>query len=243
MERRSQNLSARPLVVTSTPTARPSRAAPVHPSMQHLGRRGGKGYVLRQRNRRRRALTRRSAAVILGMGVVLSGPVLAVSGGPDAAARQVSTTPHPGPKPAAAREAQPAIDAGFQAPKPVDSEIFPPTSTTASVRLFDGFAVTRRGQMRWIGYPAARSHPFLVCTRSFESDTAGGYRAVSPDGRHRGAYQFKRSTWNQVARHVGRRELVGVDPAAASRRDQDWMALYLYRWQGASHWEGRCAGK
>ena len=29
---------------------------------------------------------------------------------------------------------------------------------------------------------------------------AGGYRAVSPDGVYRGAYQFLRSTWNNVAR-------------------------------------------
>ena len=74
--------------------------------------------------------------------------------------------------------------------------------------------------------------------------TFGVYlEAVSPDGRHRGAYQFKRSTWNTVANNVGRDDLIGVDPAAAPAVDQDWMALYLYKWQGASHWEGRCAGK
>ena len=42
--------------------------------------------------------------------------------------------------------------------------------------------------------------PFLKCTRAHESDTAGGYRAVSPGGVYRGAYQFLRSTWNNVAR-------------------------------------------
>src|SRR4029453_19134129 len=37
-------------------------------------------------------------------------------------------------------------------------------------------------------------HPFLVCTRAHESDTAGGYRAVSGSGTYRGAYQFSQST-------------------------------------------------
>ena len=66
--------------------------------------------------------------------------------------------------------------------------------------------------------------PFLKCTRAHESDQAGGYRAVSPDGVYRGAYQFLRSTWNNVARAAGRPDLVGVDPAAASPADQDQLA-------------------
>lgn len=44
---------------------------------------------------------------------------------------------------------------------------------------------------------------FLACTRAHESDTAGGYQAVSPSGAHRGAYQFVQSTWDTVARWVG----------------------------------------
>ena len=86
------------------------------------------------------------------------------------------------------------------------------------------------------------NHPFLVCTRAHESDTSGGYRAVSSSGTYRGAYQFSRSTWDNTARHAGRPDLVGVDPAAAAPHDQDFLALDLYRWQGASPWGGRCAG-
>jgi hypothetical protein len=85
-------------------------------------------------------------------------------------------------------------------------------------------------------------HPFLVCTRRHESDTSGGYRAVSASGTYRGAYQFSRSTWDNTARRAGRSDLVGVDPAAASPADQDFLALMLYRWQGASPWGGRCSG-
>jgi len=84
--------------------------------------------------------------------------------------------------------------------------------------------------------------PFLRCTRAHESDSAGGYRAVSPDGIYRGAYQFLRSTWNNVARAAGRPDLVGVDPAAAAPADQDELALFLFRHAGPAPWGGRCAG-
>jgi hypothetical protein len=84
--------------------------------------------------------------------------------------------------------------------------------------------------------------PFLVCTRAHESDTSGGYHAISSDGVYRGAYQFLRSTWNAIASEAGRPDLVGVDPAAAAPPDQDQLALFLYHQQGAAPWGGRCAG-
>src|SRR5262249_35653198 len=37
---------------------------------------------------------------------------------------------------------------------------------------------------------------FLACTRAHESDSSGGYGAVSPGGTYRGAYQFDQSTWD-----------------------------------------------
>jgi Transglycosylase-like domain len=81
---------------------------------------------------------------------------------------------------------------------------------------------------------------FLACTRAHESDTAGGYQAVSPDGVYRGAYQFDQSTWNSVADAVGRNDLVGVNPAAASPSDQDTLATALYQVRGNQPWGGRC---
>ena len=119
----------------------------------------------------------------------------------------------------------------------------PSVTSAPDVGAFRGFDASLGTARHWVAYPVSRLHPFLVCTRRFESDTAGGYGAVSPDRVHRGAYQFKRSTWNSVARHVGRTDLLGLDPAQALPVDQDWMALYLYKWQGAGHWEGRCAGR
>jgi hypothetical protein len=103
------------------------------------------------------------------------------------------------------------------------------------------------GDGYWLAHgvkPAANvsQHPFLVCTRGHESDSSGGYHAVSASGTYRGAYQFSRSTWDNTARRAGRPDLVGVDPAAAAPADQDFLALSLYTWQGASPWGGRCAG-
>jgi hypothetical protein len=93
----------------------------------------------------------------------------------------------------------------------------------------------------WHGQPLAND-PFLVCTRQYESVNAGGYTAVSRGGQYWGAYQFDRRTWNNVARYLGRFELVGVDPAAAPAWVQDLMAYSLYQWKGAVHWDYRCAG-
>jgi hypothetical protein len=84
--------------------------------------------------------------------------------------------------------------------------------------------------------------PFLSCTRHHESDTSGGYHAVSASGTYRGAYQFSRSTWDNTARRVGRFDLVGMDPAVAAPADQDLLAWSLYTWQGAAPWGGRCSG-
>ncbi|MDQ1468510.1 MAG: resuscitation-promoting factor RpfB [Actinomycetota bacterium] len=84
--------------------------------------------------------------------------------------------------------------------------------------------------------------PFLVCTRINESIYAGGYGAISPDGRYFGAYQFDRVTWNGVARHLRLFDLVGIRPDYAAPAVQDLLAYTLYQWQGAVHWQYRCAG-
>ena len=53
-------------------------------------------------------------------------------------------------------------------------------------------------------------------------------RAVSPDGKYRGKYQFTRRTWRSVGGHG--------DPAKASEYEQDKRALKLYRREGTSPW-------
>jgi hypothetical protein len=90
--------------------------------------------------------------------------------------------------------------------------------------------------------PSLANDPFLACTRAHESDSAGGYQAVSAGGTYRGAYQFDRSTWNSAAGLAGRPDLVGVDPAAAAPADQDLVAYALFQSRGTQPWGGRCAG-
>ncbi|MET0627490.1 MAG: hypothetical protein ABW033_03425 [Acidimicrobiia bacterium] len=80
----------------------------------------------------------------------------------------------------------------------------------------------------------------LACIRAHESDSAGGYQAVSPGGTYRGAYQFLQSTWNSSAAAAGRGDLVGVDPATVSPADQDAIASYLYSQAGSQPWGGGC---
>ena len=81
---------------------------------------------------------------------------------------------------------------------------------------------------------------FLACTRAHESDSAGGYQAISPDGVYRGAYQFDEATWSSVASSIGRGDLIGTNPASASPLDQDTLATALYEMRGNEPWGGRC---
>ena len=80
---------------------------------------------------------------------------------------------------------------------------------------------------------------FLACIRWRES--RGNYTIHNLEGSGAsGAYQFMPGTWNSIARSVGRNDLVGVDPAAASPEDQDAMAIALYQQQGKAPWGYYC---
>ncbi len=61
-----------------------------------------------------------------------------------------------------------------------------------------------------------------------QCESGGNPRAISRGGTYRGKFQFSRSTW----RSMGGRG----DPARASERTQDRMALKLYRRQGTRPW-------
>lgn len=68
--------------------------------------------------------------------------------------------------------------------------------------------------------------------RIAQCESGGNPRAVSPDGRYRGKYQFDMATW---------RGLGGSgDPARAPESTQDRMAIKLYRQRGSAPW-GACA--
>jgi hypothetical protein len=68
--------------------------------------------------------------------------------------------------------------------------------------------------------------------RIAQCESGGNPRAVSPDGRYRGKYQFDRATW----RAMGGRG----DPARASEAEQDRRAAILLSRRGTAPW-GACA--
>jgi hypothetical protein len=61
-----------------------------------------------------------------------------------------------------------------------------------------------------------------------QCESGGDPRAVSPDGKYRGKYQFSRPTWRSVGGHG--------DPAKASEYEQDKRALKLYKREGTKPW-------
>jgi muramidase (phage lysozyme) len=66
-------------------------------------------------------------------------------------------------------------------------------------------------------------------------EATGDYGAVSASGTYRGAYQFDRRTWNDLAARTYP-WLVGVDPAAADPWWQDAMARALWSERGRQPW-------
>ena len=81
---------------------------------------------------------------------------------------------------------------------------------------------------------------FLACTRAHESDTAGGYGAVSSGGSYRGAYQFQQNTWDAAVAGAGHGEYAGVPADQVPPEVQDAAAAHLYSVSGNNPWGGRC---
>ena len=67
-----------------------------------------------------------------------------------------------------------------------------------------------------------------VLERIARCESGGNPRAVSPDGRYYGKYQFSKATWRSVG-GTG-------NPAEASEAEQDRRATMLYESAGASPW-------
>jgi hypothetical protein len=81
---------------------------------------------------------------------------------------------------------------------------------------------------------------FLECTRGYESDTSGGYGAVSAGGTYRGAYQFQQNTWDAEVAGAGYGEFAGVPADQVPPEVQDAAAAHLYSVSGNNPWGGRC---
>ena len=66
-------------------------------------------------------------------------------------------------------------------------------------------------------------------------ESTHNYRAISPSGLYRGAYQFSQQTWDWVA-GIHQPHLVGIDPIDAEPAWQDIMAYTLYAMRGWDQW-------
>lgn len=66
-------------------------------------------------------------------------------------------------------------------------------------------------------------------------ESTHNYRAISPSGLYRGAYQFSQQTWDWVA-GIHQPHLVGIDPIDAEPAWQDVMAYTLYAMRGWDQW-------
>lgn len=69
-----------------------------------------------------------------------------------------------------------------------------------------------------------------------QCESSGDYTVVSRNGLYYGAYQFSIPTWDSIAAHVGRTDLVGVPPNHAAPADQDALAVALYHRSGPGQW-------
>lgn len=125
----------------------------------------------------------------------------------------------------------PTIPAPLSWSPPSPPLLTPSESAPGTSRQSETLSASRKGT------PAI----LLACLRRQES--SNNYADDTGNGFH-GAYQFMRSTWDSVARHTGRLDLLGLNPAQALPSDQDAMAWALYLWQGVDPWPisgRRCA--
>jgi hypothetical protein len=72
-------------------------------------------------------------------------------------------------------------------------------------------------------------HVPAVLQRIAKCESGGDPKSISSDGQYRGKYQFLKSTWKANGGH-------GSDPAKASEREQDRVALKLYKAEGITPW-------
>lgn len=117
----------------------------------------------------------------------------------------------------------------------------------APVELASQYEIPSAVELRGGGQRASRSAPRgrrrpaggaapLACIRGHESDTSGGYRAVSPNGRWFGAYQFDMDTWRGVVARAGFPEHADTRPDRAPAEVQDAAARQLFAERGLQPW-------
>lgn len=102
----------------------------------------------------------------------------------------------------------------------VDGVVGPQTAQALGIRL--------PAKRRRVGAAGRRVRVPAILRAIARCESGGNPRAVSPDGRYRGKYQFDRRTWAAFG--------PPGDPARASEAEQDRRALALYRLRGTAPW-------
>ncbi len=112
-----------------------------------------------------------------------------------------------------------------------DGVVGPLTRRALRLRPFKASSVIRRSSRRRTAPRSSggglRGLP-RVLVRIAECESGGNPRAVSPDGRYRGKYQFSRATWQRLG-GTG-------DPAQAPEAEQDRVAAALLAAEGTRPW-------
>lgn len=135
---------------------------------------------------------------------------------------EVPTEPgDPGEEPEAPAETEPEPDPVEPAPEPAPE--LAPEGPNAPAQV-NGRVPPPSG-----GPTAAQWDAVRKC------ESTHNYRAISPSGLYRGAYQFSQQTWDWVS-GIHWPHLVGVDPIDAEPAWQDVMAYTLYAMRGWDQW-------
>jgi len=103
-----------------------------------------------------------------------------------------------------------------------------PTPDPVASSPTPGGATREAGRALPVSPSAPPGSPVLACIRRWESATKGLYRAISPGGQYRGAYQFDFRTWLGVGG--------SGDPALATPAEQDYRAGLLVGLRGLAPW-------
>ena len=182
--------------------------------------------------RLRRLRGRRAGIAVLSASLVLAGGAAAATSSQNAPAAKRTSAVAPGVDVAAVQRALGITADGIVGPQTrgairrfqranglvVDGIVGP--QTLAALGLSTGAASAR-------GTASATLQRIAMC------ESGGDPTAISPDGRYRGKYQFRRATWRAYG-GTG-------DPAAAPEAVQDRIAAALLADQGTSPWPA-CGG-